>query len=354
MKRTQAYFLLGVWGTLGLGFLITHYKTPEPGSRVFATGEISVELPALVVPRGETELSGQVIHPDGSAAEDCKICLYREELSPGVAEPLYWTFTDTAGQFSFQDLGNGAFQVALLTPTSAPTLLAVQLPVEGPVLWTLNPKIPLLDVLPELVRTSIAGRIHLPGQLNPTDHPLGEYEVCLVPGPGMEKLQGTVLRRVKTDPLGNFNFPQVAYGDYRLEVLPPWARGGTWPILATREFTAGKERIEASSLEIPLDMGALRGTVTSLKDYAIEGALVTVFPLAADGGPGPKGQFWPPAGTNAKGVFVIRDLPPGRYRFRVRAGGAAFQTQTVVRAGEVTELSIEPLDTSRRDTGEQE
>jgi len=342
MKRTQAYFLVAVWGALGMGFLLAHYKTREPESRVFATGEIVVELPSLVVPRGETELEGLVYLADGTPAEDCEVFLYAAELEPGTAAPLHWTFTDERGAFGFQELEVGSFEVVLLTTKTPPTRISLQLPVDGPVTWTLNPEIPPLPVLPELERTSIAGRIHLPGSLSPTDHPLKGYEVRLVPLEGTTPLSGAVDRREKTDSLGNFHFPQVAHGDYRFEVLPPWARGGTWPVLARRPITAGQNL--SAALEVPLAMGALRGTVTNTEDYPIEGALVMLFPLAEDGSPGPKGRFWPPASTDSRGRFLVGELSEGLYRLRVKAGEAAFETRTRIRAGETSEVLVEPLD----------
>jgi hypothetical protein len=341
MKRTQTYFVLGVWGLVGLGFLITHSRTIEPEQRVLTTGEIKVDLPHLVAPRGETELIGVVRQADGEPATDCEVCLFRPELEPGSAEPLYWTFTDDEGRFSFRDLGRGAFRVALLTPSSPPKTLSIDLPVAGPVVWTLAPPIPPLAVLPELKRTSLAGRIGLPDGLNPVDHPLAAYEVCLVPKAETPQLSGAVVRRVRTDELGNFHFPLVAFGSYRLEVLPPWARGGTWPVLATLEFTAGKDRNLGSALEIELTIGALRGTVNSIEEHEIEGALIQVFPLA-----GPSDRFWPPESTDSRGVFVVRNLPAGSYRIRIHAGAATLEVEATVRLGEVDVIELAPLDTT--------
>ena len=345
MKRTQVYFMLAVWGTLGMGFLITHYRTPEPEARVYATGDIEVDLPPLVAPRGETELRGRIVLPDGTPVHDCEVCIFREEVSPESADSLYWTFTDFEGRFAFVDLEQGPFRVALLTPKTPPTTLTIELPIEGEVEWTLNPEIPPLEVLPELARTSFAGRIELPEGLNPSDHPLGGYEVCLSPTEATENLSGAVQRRVKTDPLGNFHFPLVAHAEYRLEVLPPWARGGTWPILASRELSAGQDKSLASALEVPLEMGALRGRVTSTEDFAIEGALVKVSPKGPFEGERESRRHWPPTSSDARGFFVVGDLPPGVYRIRVRAGPSAYETEAEVVAGSVTEVTVEPLET---------
>ncbi|MAB79552.1 MAG: hypothetical protein CMJ89_09395 [Planctomycetes bacterium] len=342
MKRSQVYFVLGVWGLLGLGFLITHSFQPEEG--FLATSEITAELPPLVVPRGETELSGVVRRADGQPAADCEVCLFREELEPGTAEPLHWTFTDEEGRFSFLDLGRGRFRVALLTPASPPTTLFVEPPVEGGVNWTLQEPIPRLGILPELERTNIAGRIQLPDGLDPANHPVANYEVCLVPTAETPPLSGAVLRRARTDGLGNFHFPLVALGNYELEVLPPWARGGTWPVLATREIAAGKDKNLGSALEIPLATGVLRGIVSSIEDHAIEGALVKISPLDA-----PANRFWPPESTDRRGLFVVGDLPPERYHIRIRAGAVSFETEATVRQGEVRDVFIEPLDTRRQD-----
>jgi len=344
VKRSRVVFVVAIWSLLGLGYVITRTRTIDPDDRLPLEVPIEVELPPLVAPRGETHLEGTVVEADGAPAADCQVSLFREELEPGTAEPLHWTFTDEQGRFVFEDLHSGPYRVALLTPSAPPTTLSIEAPQRAPVLWTLKPPIPPLEVLPDLERTSIAGRISLPDGFDPAIHNLRDYEICLIPAVDTPQLSGAVIRRELTDELGNFHFPQVALADYRLEVLPPWARGGTWPVLAQRELTAG--RALGSALEVRLEIGALSGRVTSIEDHVIEGALVKVFPVGESAA---RDRFWPPENTDALGKFLVGDLPTGNYLVRVRAGADAVQIEATVRAGEVTAVSIDPLDTRRGD-----
>ena len=59
---------------------------------------------------------------------------------------------------------------------------------------------------------------------------------------------------------------------------------------------------------------------------------------------GRENHRWPPRQTDAAGAFLVRDLPPGPYVVRVRAGEAGVERTEVVRIGTRTEVEFAPLD----------
>jgi len=124
-------------------------------------------------------------------------------------------------------------------------------------------------------------------------------------------------------------------------VLPPWARGGTWPVLARGACTAHAGG--AATLELALAVGELAGELGEPSGRPLVGALVAVSTLDARdpvGGP----QLWPPLVTDTAGKFRVELLPPGRYRVHLRAGAAARDVEVTVAEGQRTSMPPEALD----------
>ena len=83
---------------------------------------------------------------------------------------------------------------------------------------------------------------------------------------------------------------------YQVELLPPWARGGSWPVLARSSFVA----VEGSANEIALSprVGALAGELLEEGGEPLVGALIELTSLeAAD--PVGKPELWPPEVSDA-------------------------------------------------------
>jgi hypothetical protein len=162
------------------------------------------------------------------------------------------------------------------------------------------------------------------------------YEVVLSPVLPPDLLQGPVERRVRTDPTGAFSIDDLALGNYRVRVLPSWARGGTWPTLAA-PWTPELAHTGQTRLEIELAAGAVEGRLWDPSRQPVEGALV----LLADAAD-PR-RVWPPAVTDAEGKFLVRALPPGRFTLSARAGEGVLEVQVDVLRDEVTRPDLAAL-----------
>ena len=340
MKRRELVFLALVFGAFAAGMVRERARTDEPLQTYAAP--VPVELAPLESPYGELELAGTVVTASGDPAPDVLISLEEAEfgagrLAPGPAQPLHWTYTDDDGRFHLARLSAGSFRAVLVTPAAPPTTIPLELPAAEEVRWQLSEPLPPLPVLPELLRTRLGGRVLAPVGLEGTA--LEGLEVVLRPAESAP-LSGAVVRRAVCDGEGRFQFEELALEPYRVEVLPPWARGGSWPVLATLPLD-GLEPTESSECSITLQCGEISGELRDAEGRSLEGALVKLWP--AEEGTSPK-RLWPPTATDASGAFVVRDLPVGRYRLRLRAGAAEHELEADVRAGERTVLALPSLD----------
>jgi hypothetical protein len=132
----------------------------------------------------------------------------------------------------------------------------------------------------------------------------------LRPAPGSDPLSGAAVRRTSADASGAFAFEELPLARYELEVLPAWAAGGSWPVLARREVLHDGLALA----RIDLEAGAIEGAALDSAGAPLHGALVLV---SAEADPN---RVWPPAATDAAGRFRVEHLAPGRYRVRLRAG----------------------------------
>jgi hypothetical protein len=335
---------------LGIGLALYLERPEPPDSSLFgAEMALTPELAPLVMPGGTLELRGRVHDTDGRPTSDAFLALLRAEDDASQAEPLYHAYTDGEGRFELAGLEAGTFRVLLTHPSAPPKSFALVLPVAGEVSWELAAPLPPLPVLPELRRSSLAGRLGMPEAFGAgAPSALQGFEVVLRPRPDTPLLAGACERRATSGAAGEFALGELVVAHYEVEVLPPWARGGSWPVLARGALAAEAGR--AGTLELLLVVGALAGELQEADGRPLAGALVKVSALDARDPVG-QAQLWPPAVTDPAGSYRVELLPPGRYLVHLRAGSAAHDIEVVVQAGLVTAVPHATLDPRARPGG---
>lgn len=341
MKRLDVVAAVLVFAGLALGFWLARPAPPEDslfGSQM----ALSAELPPLVLPGGALGLQGRVRHASGEPAADAFLTLLRADDDPSQAPPLYHAYSDAAGRFEFEGVAPGSYRAVLMHPSAPPRTLALELPLEGfpdgfpgELAWQLAAPLEPLPSLPEMTRTTLAGTLRWPAAFAAGS--LAGFEVVLVPGPETELLAGACERRASSDEAGHFAFDELVAADYLVEVLPPWARGGSWPVLARARWAV---RAEAPAVvELELAVGSLEGDLREAQARPVAGALVKVSALDARDATG-EPQLWPPLVTDPDGGFRVELLPPGRYLLHLRAGSVASDVEVQVSAGQRTHVPL--------------
>ena len=295
------------------------------------------DFPPLAAPLGSSALRGRVVDAAGDPLEAASVYL----RAYGVPR---WAHTGADGRFEIEDLPAEELDLVVVSwPLPLGRFRATAGSSEARLV--MPPAEPDPPGLPDVPRAPLAGRVL--GAGSAWGDPEG-YEVVLTPQEGPEHLQGPVQRRVATDGSGVFAVPDLALGEYRVAVLPAWARGGSWPDLSatwSRHLdhrplrpTAGEEP-EGTSLELQLAAGAIEGRLFGDRTLEpVEGAFCLVVDAAQPG------KIWPPVVSTHEGRFRVRTLPPGDYLLSVRAGeGALVEVPVTVRPGEVARPELEPL-----------
>ncbi len=304
------------------GFLtawLVHVPTPPRSLDIQLTPPAQAELADIPLPARVRMLAGTVVEPDGTPAADALVWVLSGD------EPR-WTYTDEHGAFRLEHLQRGPWDVRVLAHDHLPWSVALRdlgAPQELRLPDARRPPPRLADVH----RASLSGTIVAGASVL-----LDGTEVVLSPVLAPEEIDAPVPRRVQADPQGRFTVPDLIAGEYRVEVLPAWARGGTWPDLARALDSAEPRRFThrddgSSPLTIELASGDLRGELADFEGLRPEGALVLVWPAGRPERP------WPPARTDARGGFVVRGLPAGRYALSARSGEHAWTREVAVPAG---------------------
>jgi hypothetical protein len=308
------------------------FGRPAPPDESLFGAELALEpvLGPLTLPGGTLELRGTVASAAGTPVEDAFVVLLRPEDAPAESEPLYHAYTDADGRFALTRLVPGPYRVVLTHPSAPPRVFPLELPQAGEVQWTLAEPLPPLPTLPTLRRTALRGNVRASGLFAPLSDGLAGFEVVLVPDETTPVLSGACERRASTDAGGTFVFEELVVASYRVELLPPWARGGTWPVVARARCALGAG--EPPPLELVPAVGALEGALEEEVGRPLVGALVTVAALDARDPVG-EPELWPPVVTDAVGHFAVELLPPGRYRVRVRAGAALRELEVTIESG---------------------
>jgi len=338
VKRSHLVFVTVVFTALLTGILVERANRDDPFDEVTFLPPSRIELEPLAFPAGEHVLAGRVLTAAGDPAEDVRVHVWRAEPVPDATERLLWDATESDGSFEIVGIPEGSYRVALLASGIPNTLLEVTIPEESGVVWTLGEPLPPMRALPEMRLADLTGRLFSPEGILRVSLPLEGYEVVFLPAEHVDPLSGAILRRVSTEVDGSFRVVGLVEADYRIQVLPPWAAGGSWPALAEIALTH-RGSPEPDPLELRLQIGELTGLLVDPDGRPIEGALVRVWP---EGAPG---HLWPPVQTDGFGAFVVEDLPPGRYVVRIRAGEGSVERTETVEAGARTRIPFEPLET---------
>ena len=282
----------------------------------------------LAPPLGDTGLEGRVLNPAGGPVPEASVYL----RAWGVPS---WAYTDGEGRFRIDHLPAEELDLVVLAwPHPIARFRAT--PGAPPVDLTLPEIPPPPTSLPDLPSSPLTGRVLGAGAA--WADPSG-YEVVFRPIEPESALHATVELRVRTNAVGEFELPELTHGTYTVQVLPDWARGGTWPDL-TAEWSRHLDHHEPRDpFEVELSAGAIEGRLwgdPSLKP--IEGAFCLVVDAEE------LGRIWPPVVTTEEGHFRVRTLPPGDYLLSARAGeGALVDVPVEVRHGQVTRPDLEPL-----------
>jgi hypothetical protein len=337
LKRLELVAALLVLAGIALAIVLARPAPPDE-SLFGAEPGLPPTLAPLALPQGSLTLAGRVTTAAGAPAEDAFVVLLAPDDGTELA-PLYPTYTDSEGCFALQDLPAGTLRVVLSHPSAPPRTFALELPVAGEVAWTLAEPLPPLPALPPLERVELSGRLRAAEGIAAAD--LAGFEVWLVPEPSTPLLAGACERRTTTAADGSFSFPELVAADYRASCLPPWARGGTWPILARERV--GARAGEPDPVGLVLEVGAVEGTVVEASGRPLAGAVVSVASLDA---PDPVGHpaLWPPVAADPAGSFRLELLPPGRYLVHVRAGSARGDVEVLVERGRTTTVPLGPLE----------
>lgn len=276
------------------------------------TPPAQIELSEIPLPARVRSLEGRVVDVDGVAQAGALVWLLSGD------EPR-WANTGEDGSFRLDGLQRGPWDVRVLAEDHRPHALVlrdtgaaqeVRLPDARRVGPVVNP----------LRRARLAGTL-----IGTADQPIDGAEIVLVPVAPPEAFDAPLPRRARADASGRFAFDELVAGDYRVSVVPGWARGGTWPDLARAPDAAATDPLTfthrpdgSAPLSIELVAGSARGNLVDAEGRRLEGALVALAPADRPDRP------WPPVSTDAVGGFEFRGLPPGRYALQARAGGSAF------------------------------
>jgi hypothetical protein len=340
VKRLELLLATCILAALAVAIVFARPRPPD--TSLFGAGPaLAPALSPLALPAPALTLNGRVLSAAGAPLEDAFVVLLPADGADPAQPPLHNAYTDAAGGFEFTHLAAGTVRVVLSHPSAPPRTFAFELPAAGAVEWRLAEPLPPLESLPPLERTELTGLLRAGegGLGTPAD--LAGFELWLVPAATTPLLSGASERRTTSDASGHFAFPELVTGSYEARALPPWARGGTWPVLgrAALDVRTGTP----NALGIALEVGSLAGRAAEAGGRALPGAVVSVAALDALD-PAGKPALWPPVVADQDGTFRVELLPPGRYAVHVRAGAAQADLEVAVASGQITAVPLAPLD----------
>jgi carboxypeptidase family protein len=318
---------------LAAGFIAKHAFTLPPAELVIQPVP-SAKIPALELPERKRALDGQVVDPAGAGVPDALVFLR-------AGDAPHFTYTDSSGRFRLAALEEGPWRATVLAIGFEP--VAKDLVDSGsPQTIQLGTPVGPLPTLPPIARKGLTGVL-----TSRTGLSVEGCEVLLLPTLPPESLGSPLPRRATAGADGRFEFADLIVGPYQVQVLPAWARGGTWPDLA--RFSGDDQPLlfshaggdSPSVLAIELQTGEVTGKLVDLDGHDLEGALILLSPSSD------ASRVWPPESTGVDGTFVVKGLPFGKYTVAIRAGSASVQKEAVISAGKTTILEFDPLEVRR-------
>ena len=326
--RPSARTLLPLAGLVGLGTIV---------------GLALRRAPAI-----ETRFGGLPPPGDVRAAEpDVGLATLRGTLVDHLGQPVVgaalvveragrpiWTFSDARGRFELAELDPGATSVAV-THEAFGARTVPALAGDEPVVLELGEPLPGAPELRRPPAHDLDGRVGggPPGSFE-------GFELALLPLAPPERPGGGVPRRADLDGDGRFAVDALTAGEYELLLLPPWARGGTWPDLLSPldhpplRYSHPPEDDPERELELDLIAGEIAGRVLEADGRApLEGGMITVLPVLGRDGGDAESRRLPPTRTDRDGTFRVPWLAPGRYAVELVAGGDRRRAVVVVPQG---------------------
>lgn len=317
----RAAFTGAVLGALLLGWVLNRADR-DLLPPVRAADTPSAALAPLAPPGGEHTLTGTLLTGAGEPADQALI-----ELRAG--ERPHWTYTDERGAFHLAGLPAGSFELCAVIPGHPTGWFDLAVPAAAePLVLRLPPERPPLEVLPEIERSRLSGRL-VPGGGSPA----AGCQVLLRPAPGADPLAGLVSRRSAAGPDGAFAIDAVAHGTYEILILPPLAIAGGGPVLARQDVLHGGEQAD---LQVSLRCGAIAGVLVDGNGTPREGA--TVIARLEGALDAVRATV-----SGAKGEFRLEHLPPGSWRVRVRTGEVDLERVVPVEPGRLQSLDLGAL-----------
>jgi len=280
-------------------------------------------LPVPDLALGAATLRGVVVDTTGRPIVDVGLVALLETR-------VAWTWTDSDGRFVLTEVPARTLELATLARGFEPTRLTAA-PGPSEVQLVLTRRIDAPPELPSLAALALAGRV----TFTPLEDADGDYELALLPVLGLDRIDSGLPSRAPVARDGSFWFEALPPGEYEVLLLPPEARGGTWPNLLENSAgmaprhtqpAPGGAATEGPQDPIALDVrsraGGLEGRLSSRSKSGtatwLAGALVQVEPTDSLGVPIPSRVVW--TTSDAEGAYRLRHLPPGRYRVLLAAG----------------------------------
>jgi len=314
-----------------VGFLVDQAFGSKPKELVIQPAPAK-QIPPLELPPRPRSLAGVVVDPSDAPLADALVWLR-------AGDAPHFAYTDEKGAFRIDAIEEPPWHATVVAEGFAPMVRDLSQS-EETATFRMDAPLGAAPTLPSIARARIAGEVRsrFPASL------AGD-EVVLLPTADPETLGAPVPRRAPVGADGKFAFEDLILGEYRIEVRPAWARGGSWPDLL-RALDAPKGRAvdlaaAGAPLALDLEVGDVEGRLAGLEGEPIEGGLILAS-QAAD-----PDRVWPPETSRADGTFAVRGLPPGAYALAIRSGSAIVQREVVVRAGEATTVDLEALDVRR-------
>ena len=311
-------------GLIALAVVFRQLRDEGLGLPAFpAPPSIAIAAPDLSRPSGA--ISGAIIAPDGSSISEALVTVaFQDELA--------WTYTDTRGLFELPHVPTGTIQVEVVARKFRTELFSVDSP-STELRLVMDEPVAAPPDLPPLERSdlrgSVASSIGRRGLLG--------YEVLLVPAGGIHEYGQPVPARAVVGADRGFHFPGLLQGEYRVVILPPWARGGSWPNLCAPEDRLYSHGPSVAVVELRMAAGEVQARAIDANGDPIRGAVATLAPLDDPLRP------WPAESSGADGNVLVRDLAPGRYRLELSAGEGSCSEEVEVVAGHTSVLDLPPL-----------
>lgn len=316
MRRPRLRTLLPLVGLVGLVVVAGLALRPRPP----LAGSLPAAPPddASVGPR--LELGAETLA--GVLTDELGLPVPRATLVAQRAGRPIWSETDERGRFSLEGLDAGPVRLAIVHDEFGALELETRAG-QGPVLLRIGPRLSPPPELEPIATAEFDGLVRLRGRRS-----LEGFELFLDPFAPAHEPGAGLPRRVRLAADGKFSIPDLPHGTYEVRLLPPWARGGRWPNLLEPldaeplRWVHPPPGLDGASIELETAAGEVAGRVlTGDGTRPLAGAMITVQPVGDDDTPRTPDRRVPAARSDAEGLFSVPDLPPGRYRVELVAGG---------------------------------